>query len=110
MDCQGSWLFPDLHIVGCSTDNGIFNGQLYTVLGIEHDKITLSIYGTDDEIILCMCHIKAIKTAHAITFYSCQGRTLRGRVRMYVQHPKITTTHLIVGLSRAVCPSLIDCV
>ena len=110
MECQGFWLFPGLHIVGCSTDNGIFNGQLYTVLGIENDKITLSIYGTDDEIILCMCHIKVIKPAHAITFYSCQGRTLRGRVRLYIQHPKITTTHLIVGLSRAVCPSLIDCV
>ena len=110
MDCQGFWLFPGIHIVGCSTDNGIFNGQLYTVLGIEDDKINLSIYGTDDEIILCMCHIKAIKPAHAITFYSCQGRTLRGRVRLYVQHSKITTTHLIVGLSRAVCPTLIDCV
>ena len=73
MDCQGFWLFPGLHIVGCSTDNGIFNGQLYTVLDIENNKTTFSIYGTDDEIILYVCHIKAIKPAHAITFYSCQG-------------------------------------
>ena len=109
LDCQGFWLFPGLHVVGCSTDNGLFNGQLYTVLEVA-PKVKLQTYGGNDEVTIDMCHIRCIKLAHAITYYSCQGRTLRGRVRLYVQHSKVTTTHLIVGLSRAVCPTLIDCV
>ena len=40
---QGFWLFPGLHFVGCSTDNGIYNGQLYTVLNSESNKISLSV-------------------------------------------------------------------
>ena len=109
LDCQGFWLFPGLRVVGCSTDNGLFNGQLYTVLEVA-PKVKLQTYGGNDEVTIDMCHIRCIKPAHAITYYSCQGRTLRGRVRLYVQHSKVTTTHLIVGLSRAVCPTLIDCV
>ena len=109
LDCQGFWLFTGLHVVGCSTDGGIYNGQLYTVLDEGGGMVKLQTYGNAEEVVLDMCNIRSIKPAHAITYYSCQGRTLRGRVRLYVQHTKITTTHLIVGLSRAVCPSLIDC-
>ena len=109
LDCQGFWLFEGLNVVGCTTDNGIFNGQLYTVVSTI-DKIILQQDSGDETVELKSCNIRCIKPAHAITFYSCQGRTLRGRIRLHVQHAKITTTHLIVGLSRAVCPTLIDCV
>ena len=102
-------MFPGLHVVGCSTDNGIYNGQLYTVSSVD-GKVQLQTYGGDDTVALDMCHIRSVKPAHAITYYSCQGRTLRGRIRLYVQHPQITTTHLVVGLSRAVDPGLTDCV
>ena len=94
---------------GCSADGGIFNGQLYTVLDVD-GKVKLQTHGNDEEVVLDMCNIRSVKPARAITYYSCQGRTLRGRAKLYVQHSKITTTHLIVGLSRAVCPSLVDCV
>ena len=110
LDCQGFWCFEGLHLVGCATDSGIYNGQLYTVLGVSENSIRLQIYSADEQVELNMCHIRNVKPAHAITYYSCQGRTLRGRVRLYVRHSKMTTTHLIVGLSRATCPSLIDCV
>ena len=59
LECQGCWLFPCLHIVGCSTDNGIYNGQFYTVVNIEGNNVGLLIYGADDEHTLHMCHIKA---------------------------------------------------
>ena len=106
-DNQGFWCFVGMPLVGCATDGGCFNGQLYTVLAT--NPLRLQIYGTDDSIQLDLCHIRNIRPAHCITFYSAQGRTLRGRVRLYVRHCKVTTTHLIVGLSRATCPSLIEC-
>ena len=108
LDRQGFWLFTGLHVVGCATDAGIYNGQLYTVMGATRDSLRLQVYNSDDELEVNMCSVRNVKPAHAITYYSCQGRTLRGRVRLYVQHPKMTTTHLIVGLSRATSPHLID--
>ena len=77
LDCQGFWLFPGLHVVGCSTDNGLYNGQLYTVLEVA-PKVKLQTYGGNDEVTIDMCHIRCIKPTHAITYYSCRGRTLRG--------------------------------
>ena len=109
-DGQGCWLFDDMHVVGVATDQGIFNGQLYTVAGILPDVVRLRVYNQREQFDLKMCNIRSIRPAHALTYYSCQGRTLCGRIRLYVQHSKLTTTHVIVGLSRATCPSLIDCV
>ena len=108
LDRQGFWLFPSLHVVGCATDAGIYNGQLYTVMAASKDLIKLQVYNGSDEVDINMCNVRNVKPAHAITYYSCQGRTLKGRVRLYVQHPKMTTTHLIVGLSRATSPDLVD--
>ena len=110
LDCQGFWCFEGLHVAGSATDSGIYNGQLYTVLAVSENLIRLQIYNAEEQVDLNMCHIRNVKPAHAITYYSCQGRTLRGRVRLYIKHNKMTTTHLIVGLSRATCPTLIDCV
>ena len=97
-------------MVGCATDSGTYNGQLYTVVRVPENSIMLQIYNAGEQVDLNMCHIRNVKPATAITYYSCQGRTLRGRARLYIRHSKMTTTHLIVGLSRATCPSLIDCV
>ena len=95
--------------MGCATDAGIYNGQLYTVMAASKDLIKLQVYNGSDEVDINMCNVRNLKPAHAITYYSSQGRTLKGRVRLYVQHPKMTTTHLIVGLSRATDPDLVDC-
>ena len=112
VDGQGFWCSENLRVVGCATDHGVYNGQLYTVVRVSPQQVRLHVYNndaTDNVVDLSLCNIRAVRPAHAITYYNGQGRTLRGRVRLYVQHPKITTTHVIVGLSRAVCPSLIDC-
>ena len=107
-DNQPFWCFSGMHLVGCATDGGIYNGQLYTVL--DTNPLKLQIYNSDDVVSIDICHIRNIRPAHCITYYSAQSRTLKGRVRLDVRHNKITTTHLIVGLSRATCPSLIECV
>ena len=110
LDNQGFWLIPGCHVVGCATDYGIYNGQLYTILDTRPNAVCLQVYCADETLELSLCHIRCIKPAHSLCYYSCQGRTLRGRVRLYVQHNKITTTHLIVGLSRSTDPTLVDCV
>ena len=51
---------------------------------------------------------KCLRPAHALCYYSAQGRTLKGRVRLWLGHPRIETTHLIVGLSKATSPELVD--
>ena len=110
VDGQGCWLFDGMHVVGCATEQGIFNGQLYTVVGFNPGIVKLQVYNQREQFDLKICNIRSIRPALALTYYSCQGRTLIGRIRLYVQHPKLTTAHVIVGLSRATCPSLIDCV
>ena len=72
LDCQGCWLSPGLRVVGFGTGNGLYNGQLYTVLEVA-PKVKLQTYGGNDEVTIDMCHIRCIKPAHAITYYSCQG-------------------------------------
>ena len=110
VDGQGCWLFDGMHVVGCATEQGIFNGQLYTVVGLLPGIVKLQVYNQREQFDLKICNIRSIRPAHALTYYSCQGRTLIGRIRLYVQHQKLTTTHIIVGLSRSTCPTLIDCV
>ena len=107
---QGCWLLGGMHVVGVATDQGMFNGQLYTVVGFAPGVVTLQVYNQIEQFDLNICNVRAHRPAHALTYYSCQGRTLIGRIRLYVQHQKLTTTHIIVGLSRSTCPSLIDCV
>ena len=110
LDNQGCWLVPGCNVIGCATDHNVFNGQLYTFLPLKPNAVCLQVYNGDETLELSLCHVRCIKPAHALCYYSCQGRTLRGRVRLYVHHNKITTTHLIVGLSRSTCPTLVDCI
>ena len=97
----------DQHLVGCTTDAGIVNGQLYQVVDTEPVP-TLQMLGTAETVHLT--DPRCVKPAHCLCFYSAQGRTLRGRVRLMISHPKTTTVAVIVGLSRATSPELIDTV
>ena len=108
-DGQGFWLFPGLHLIGCTTTRGVFNGQLYAVASITETHVTLRVLDSDQEVALLREEgLKCLRPAHALCFYSAQGRTLRGRVRLWLGHKRIEITHLIVGLSRATSPELVD--
>ena len=102
IDRQGFWLIPGCHVIGCNTDNGIVNGQLYLV----KDKRMLQLLDREEEVELT--DARCIRPCHCMCYYSSQGRTLRGRVRLMISHPTISTTAIIVGLSRASPPELID--
>ena len=108
-DGQGFWLFPGLHLIGCTTTRGVFNGQLYAVASITEASVVLRVLDSDQEVTLLRKEgLKCLRPAHALCFYAAQGRTLRGRVRLWLGHKRIETTHLIVGLSRATSPELVD--
>ena len=81
------------------------SGQQYKVVQTEPVP-TLQILDTEESVQLT--DPRCVKPAHCLCVYPAQGRTLRGRVRLMVSHPKITTTAIIVGLSRATSPELID--
>ena len=104
-DGQGFWLFPGLHLIGCATTRGVFNGQLYAGTSITETHVVLRVLDSDQEVALFREEgLKCLRPEHAICFYSAQGRTLRGRARLWLGHKRIATTHLIVGLSRATSP------
>ena len=89
-------------MIGCQTDNGILNGQLYVV----KEGRALQLLDREEDVELT--DARCIRPCHCLCYYSSQGRTLRGRVRLMISHPKISTTAIIVGLSRATAPELID--
>ena len=101
-DRVGFWLIPGCHVIGCVTEKDIVNGQLYVV----KEGRTLQLLDRDE--VVELTDARCIRPCHCLCYYSSQGRTLRGRVRLMVSHPKITTTAIIVGLSRATSPELID--
>ena len=82
IDKQGFWLIPGCHVIGCQTDNGIVNGQLYVV----KENRVLQLLDRQEEVQLI--DARCIRPCHCLCYYSSQGRTLRGRVRLMVSHPK----------------------
>ena len=104
-DRQGFWLLPNMNLIGVQTENSIVNGQLYKVL---NDTKTLQVIGTNETVQLN--DARCIRPAHCLVYYSSQGKTLPGRIRMFVGHKKTTTTAIVVGLSRATSKELVDVV
>ena len=106
---QGFWLFPGLHLISCATTRGVFfNGQLYAAASITETHVVLRVLDSEQEVALLREEgLKCLRPAHALCFYSAQGRTLRGRVRLWLGHKRIETTHLFAGLSRATSPELV---
>ena len=81
-DGQGCWLFGGMHVVGVATDQGIYNDQLCIVVGFAPGVVKLQVYNQNEQFDLKVCNVRAIRPAHALTYYSCQGRTLIGRIRL----------------------------
>ena len=56
LDSQSFWRCEGLHVVGCATDSGIYNGQLYTV--VAENSVGLQVYTAEEELGLNMRHIR----------------------------------------------------
>ena len=54
------------------------------------------------------CEFLNLSVATALVYYSSQGRTLDGRVRLHVSSRHMSTRALVVGLQRCTHTDLID--
>ena len=90
-------------LVGRIQGDGVVNGLFFTVVATDllRDEMGRELKVND---------YSKFAVADALVYYSSQGRTLDGRVRLHVGSPHLTTTALIVGLQRCTHSSLIDVV
>jgi hypothetical protein len=52
--------------------------------------------------------VRSLRLAYSLTFASCQGLTLPGRLRLETDSPHMTIRHLYVGISRATAADLVE--
>jgi hypothetical protein len=92
---QIMWLWP-----GHKVQKGIFT----KVKACDKEKVVL-----DNDLTLTHSQVcQSLRLSYAITYASCQGLTLQGRVRLETQSGHLTTRHLYVGISRATSSDLVE--
>ena len=101
--------YPGLRLVGTSRAKLLVNGMQYMVLEARLPNILLE----ELEPRANETHRRHVEisperlgteatVAHAITNAGCQGKTCRGKLRIYdVDNPYMTAKHLYVAISRA---------
>jgi hypothetical protein len=103
-------LFPGLVLVGNATEDGVKNGVFYRVVEIAETKVTLQLMDTDETIKVWLDKITTrLRPAAALTYFSSQGRTLKGRVRLLdTKCRHFSPRHLAVGVGRATGARLVQ--
>jgi hypothetical protein len=85
-------VFQGMRLVGSAAP--FKKGQIYTLTSVAPWKV--------DERLVSEATLKSLKAAYALTISSCQGRTLKGSVRILEgDHPRFGLKHLYVAASRA---------
>ena len=70
-DGQGFWLFPGMHLIGCTSTRGVFNGQLYAVAGITETCVNLRVLDSEQQVALLREEgLKCLRPAHALCYYA----------------------------------------
>ena len=80
-------------------------GLFYTIRAVSAEQVFLD--G------LTLSHQEAVRSlplSYALTFASCQGLTLPGRLRLETESPHMSIRHLYVGISRATAAELVEVV
>ena len=98
------YLWPGLRLIGSGhkCPKGIF----VTVKACDGERVTL-----DNDLVLTHPQVcQSLRLSYAITYASCQGLTLQGRVRLETQSNFLTTRHLYVGVSRGTSSELVEVV
>ena len=106
---QDMHLYAGLELLGCCAKKGILhNGGRYIVEDVS-EKVRLSSKDGEE---LCLTKeevVRDLRLSHAQTYHSAQGSTLEGRVRLWdCDHPRFTSRHLYVGVSRATSGALVE--
>ena len=106
------YLYPGLLMVGHLQEKrkGIVNGGFYKIVAVG-DDVKLTDEASQKELVLSHDFVtQHLRLCYAITIASCQGSTLRGRIRIYSAHPRFTKRHLSVTISRATSSALVQLV
>ena len=101
---QNMYIYEGLELIGAG--GRVRKGVFVTIMFIDvrGGAVTL-----DNGVTLSYEQIGCLRLAHAITYASCQGLTLQGRVRLCeTSHPAFTTKHLYVGSSRCTGAALLE--
>ena len=99
---QSMWVWPGLTLIGAG--GKVTKGILTTVTACTEEEVELSTGAKlqPEQLIRCT------RLAHCLTYASCQGLTLNGRVRLEADSPNMTLRHLYVGCSRATRSDLLE--
>ena len=103
---QALWCWPGQELCGFS--GKVKRGLLYNVQTVSDEDITVS---PGEGLSIRLTHKQAVhmlRPSYAMTYASCQGLTLRDRVRLETRSPCLTLKHLYVGVSRATAASLLE--
>ena len=85
-------VFQGMRLVGSAAP--FRKGQIYTLTSVAPWQV--------DGRLVAEASLKSLKAAYALTISSCQGRTLKGSVRILEgDHPRFGLKHLYVAASRA---------
>ena len=95
---QDFWCYPGQQLIGCARQGPVKNGCFYTVAAVGEEKLEL-----EGGLVMTLAQAgRCLRLTHALTQASCQGLTLRGRVRIVeTSSSRFTRRHLYVCLSRA---------
>jgi len=100
-------------LIGGLTLAPVKNGCFYEVLAAHPTHLEIKPQGGGVEFVSLQLAQRALRPAHALTLASCQGLTLRGRVRVLdTEKPYFSEDYrkLFVALSRATAFDLVEVV
>jgi hypothetical protein len=102
-------LFPGLVLVGNATEDGLKNGIFYSVVSVG-EKAVLQVADSTETVNVRLDRLTArLRPAAALTYFSSQGRTLRGTLRLHDTKSKhFSRRHLAVGVGRATSARLVQ--
>jgi hypothetical protein len=99
---QVMFLWPGLRLLGAG--HKVQKGIFVTVKACDTEKVVL-----DNDLTLTHSQVcQSLRLSYAITYASCQGLTLKGRVRLETQSGHLTSRHLYVGISRGTRCDLVE--
>ena len=101
---QDLHIWPGLRLIGAG--HKVPKGIFLEVKACDTEKVTL-----DNDLTLTHTQVcQSLRLAYAVTYASCQGLTLPGRVRLETQSGFLTTRHLFVGVSQGTSSELVEVV
>ena len=104
-------MFLGTKLIGANNEHrGITTGALLIARRVDH-RVTLEDEETGEQVEVKPEVLgRYTRLRHAITLASCQGRTLRGLVRLWDARSRhMTATHIYVAASRATSGELFEC-